>query len=560
MRYSSGALMMCILAALSGCGGGWDPALGTSKSGGASGTGGTGIVVTPASASVYQAQSIQFHAQVIGQSKQEVTWSLQDNFGTIDGTGLYTAPHDGYGTTVVVATSQAVPSAIGSVAVRVLPVQILVSPKSVTLAPGGMQQFATAVAGLSNPQVIWSLLDAGGGALSNSGYYIAPSNAGFYHVTATSVADTTRTGSATIAVTTSSSRFVPAQDMNVGRGFHTATLLPDGHVLVTGGIVGAADLCADGTPSAELYDPVAGVFAFTGMMTSPRYAHTATLLTNGRVLVAGGSGPAPIDCSDLGEPVLSSAELYDPTNGTFIATGQMGQARVGHTATLLLNGQVLIAGGGDTGGGDFPLYGTATTTAEIYDPLHSLFKPAGKMVVARFGHTASLLSNGKVLITGGAVTSLGQPTNTAEIYDPATDSFAATGSMSTSRSGHTATMLTDGTVLIAGGYTTFTNGTFVSTTSAEIYDPATGQFRATSNMGLPRFSHTATLLSTGLVLIAGGGDSTAELYDPVAGSFSPAAAMQTSPSGHTATWLQNQRVLVTGGEAFPPMATAEVYR
>jgi hypothetical protein len=182
------------------------------------------------------------------------------------------------------------------------------------------------------------------------------------------------------------------------------------------------------------------------------------------------------------------------------------------------------------------------------------------MAVARFGHTASLLSNGKVLITGGSDTSLGQPAKTAEIYDPATDSFTATGAMSTPRSGHTATVLTDGTVLISGGYTAFANGTFISTTSAEIYDPAAKQFRPTSNMGVARCSHTATLLSTGLVLIAGGGDSTAELYDPVAGSFSPTAAMQTSRSGHTATWLQNQTVLLTGGEAFPPVATAELYR
>src|SRR5579864_2546087 len=122
MRFLSTGLII-IVAILSGCSGGGDP-----PNGGSSGGRHTSVVVTPANGSVYQAQTIQFQAQVIGQSNQTVIWRLQDNFGTIDSTGLYTAPHDGYGTTAVIATSQAVPDAIGSVNVNVLPVQVIISP------------------------------------------------------------------------------------------------------------------------------------------------------------------------------------------------------------------------------------------------------------------------------------------------------------------------------------------------------------------------------------------------------------------------------------------------
>ena len=184
-----------------------------------------------------------------------------------------------------------------------------------------------------------------------------------------------------------------------------------------------------------------GTFTPTGTMVSPRGNHTATLLNNGKVLITGGSLLTPVD-GRIVESVLSSAELYDPATGTFAATGNMSTARVGHTATLLPNGQVLIAGIAV----DPPAFGSA----ELYDPSMGTFTLTGSMTIGRVGHTATLLSNGRVLITGGD--NGGDPLfASAEIYDPSAGTFTATGSMTIPRVEHTATLLSNGQVLIDGG-------------------------------------------------------------------------------------------------------------
>jgi hypothetical protein len=222
-------------------------------------------------------------------------------------------------------------------------------------------------------------------------------------------------------------------------------------------------------------------------------------------------------------------------------TGSMRIGRSGHSATLLLTGKVLVAGGGN---------GAPDSTAELYDPATQTFSPtAGNMTEARSGHTATLLTNqaaanyGKVLIVGSADTS-------AELYDPVSSTFVATGSMHHARTSPTATRLNTGKVLIAGGNTT--SGDLV----AELYDPASGTFSDTGSTTTPRTGHTATLLLSGKVLLAGGGTATAELYDPVAGTFSVTAGAMTEPrSGHTATLLgaadgaQNGDVLVIGTDS-----------
>jgi hypothetical protein len=239
-------------------------------------------------------------------------------------------------------------------------------------------------------------------------------------------------------------------------------------------------------------------------MTTARIVQTATLLNNGTVLVAGGG---------QGSGILSSAELFDPTTGTFSATGTMSANRNESTATLLTNGKVLVAGGFHV---DPTGFQSMLASAELYDPTMGTFSPTGSMSTARVQFTATLLKTGKVLVVGGngiIVGSHGSSGNlaTAELYDPATGSFSATGSMSTARSGHTATLLNDGEVLVAGG------GNYVAT--AELYDPTTGTFSAASNMVSGRFLQTATLLDTGKVLVAGGLSSgttalaSTELYD-----------------------------------------------
>jgi hypothetical protein len=295
----------------------------------------------------------------------------------------------------------------------------------------------------------------------------------------------------------------------------------------------------------------------TGSMGTPREAHRAILLNDGRVLVVGGmhwSGACARDrfcCPTCGAQLsaLASAELFDAGPGQFTPTGGMSAARVFLTATLLANGQVLITGGDDR-------RGTTYATAELFDPATGLFTLTGEMGVARSAHTATLLGNGKVLVAGGA----GATGNlsSAELFDPATGQFTPAGNMTTPRFFHTATRLDDGRVLLVGG-----DGGGEST--AELYDPATRAFTSTGGMSVGHVAHTATLLANGMVLVAGGASSagvtaTAELFNPVSGAFTLAGTMLSARESHTATRRTDGKVLVTGGIAGnTPLSAAELF-
>ena len=325
---------------------------------------------------------------------------------------------------------------------------------------------------------------------------------------------------------------VTTGSMSTARARHTATLLQNGRVLVAGGVNTSGDIIA-----AEIYDPNTQSFSPTNNMLHLRPEHTATLLKDGRVLIAGGH--------------TNSAEIYT-LNGTFVATGTMSKTRAGHSATLLPDGTVLIAGGDDTG------------TAEIFDPSNGTFTAtAGLMTTVRSDHTATLLNNGLVLLTGGFGSS--GALASAELYDPSTGHFTVTGSMAFSRTGQKATVLNDNTVLITGGVDPNTNTVAVA---AEIYNPGTRTFSTSGNMVQGVFSHTATLLLNGQVLVAGGivpngvGVFTAELYDSVRGTFTETGSLTTPRYEHTGTVLSDGTVLVVGGrpDGGTVLNTAELYQ
>jgi N-acetylneuraminic acid mutarotase len=326
---------------------------------------------------------------------------------------------------------------------------------------------------------------------------------------------------------------------------HTETLLLNGKVLVAGGNGNNGTL-----KSAELYDPVTGTWSNTGNLNTDRAFHTATLLPNGKVLVAGGFSCAPPPASCF---ALNSAELYDPATGTWSNTGNLDTARDSHTATLLSNGKILIAGGFLNGG--------ELNSAELYDPSTGIWSITGNLSTGREWHTATLLQNSKVLVAGGLGTSA--HLNSAELYDPATGTWSNTGNLNTAHELHTATLLPNGKVLVAAGFINFDTGQV--TNSSELYEPSTGTWNVTGNLNQGRAYHTATLLSGGKVLVAGGFfvdglpniTNSAELYDPATETWSSTASLNTGRRFHTATLLLNGKVLASGGG--PGGNTAELY-
>ncbi len=553
------ALAIAAVMGFGGCGGGSNPPRSSTPTPTPSLS--ISVTVTPNSITLSPGTTQSFTAAVTGTTNTAVTWGVQENSGgTIDSTsGLYTAPQNSTGTFHVVATSQANPAAKGIGAVTVQLPQLTISPTAVTLPPNGTQTFTASSVGSANNSVTWTMQETGGGQINGAGFYTAPNAVGFYHVIATSTEETTVTASATVTVTASSSRFTPTGSLNEARGLHTATLLPDNKVLVVYGSNSSSYTTATGyvgLSSIEVYDPGTGTFTeIVGEDGAGIFGHTATLLPNGKVLLAGGYVNSVWDYG--GSTSDNGANLYDSATGVFSGTGSMTANRGDHTATLLANGKVLIAGGADQ-----DPTGTGLASAELYDPSTGTFTQTGSMAVGRYLHTATQLQNGKVLIVGGVLTSASDPVATAEIYDPATGIFTMTGAMATARERHTATLLADGRVLIVGGTTSTGTGDFQPTTTVEVYNPSTGSFSVTGSMAEARTFHTATLLPNGKVLVAGGGgeNSTAEVYDPATGSFSITGGMEIGRSGHTATLLPNGSVLVSGGGIFAGLASAELYQ
>ncbi|MFE8604277.1 Kelch repeat-containing protein [Archangium violaceum] len=321
--------------------------------------------------------------------------------------------------------------------------------------------------------------------------------------------------------------------MSSPRFRHTATVLDNGQVLVAGGYASGG-----GSPplgSSEMFDPVTHTWSVVTSMVTARTQHSATLLMDGRVLVAGGE-------SRNGS--LASAEVFDPVTRNWSSTGSMIQARHDHTATLLKDGRVLVVGGGGSSG--------SLITAEVYDPHTGTWSTIASMTSARNGHIAELLNNGQVLAAGGA--NDGVFLDTAEVYDPATNRWSVVGSMAQPRGVHAAVLLKNGRVLVSGGEH---KGSYLST--AEVYDPATGLWSPVSSMSMAHTNHTMVLLPSGQALVSGGYGAglTAEVYNPNTQSWSSTRSMNQARAELAAVPLHNGQILVTGG--WGAGNTAEIY-
>jgi hypothetical protein len=309
--------------------------------------------------------------------------------------------------------------------------------------------------------------------------------------------------------------------------------------------------------SAELFDPSKNVFGAASSMKDAREDHTATVLPGGKIFIAGGEGASG--------RALSSAELYDPISGKFSAVAsKMDTARAEHTATLIsgcncpADGKILLAGGVSATGS----LGAILRSAELYDPATGKFNATGAMKATRARHSATLIASGplagNVLIAGGSSDESGGDVATAELYDPATGQFASTGSMSTPRENHSATWLSPsvvsgplaGSVLVAGG-----SDASAPSDSAEVFNPQTAAFSPVGAMTAVRTLQAAVLLANGKVLIAGGQSSdteflqSAELFDPAHATFAATGSMQNLHAGATATVLENGDALIAGGRS-----------
>ena len=514
----------------------------------------TGISITPPAASTPIGTPFTFTATgtysdgSTGNVSGSVTWlSSNGAVATVNASGIATPLV--VGTTNIMAWTGSIVS--NTVVLTVNPVPVIPSGPAVVTAvsaPGqvtltwspeinatsynlywgsssGITTASTKVAGVTSPYVLPGLTDG-------STYYFRVSTVNPLGETlAAEIFSYLYVGgepAGTFTVSTASTM--------VGSG----TLLPDGNVLFNNQLYNSA------TDSSS---PTAG-----SMSAGSRSRHTATLLPNGLVLIAGGATNTPSAVAS------STAELFNPATGTYSnSAGSMSQQRKYHSATLLPNGTVLIVGGMDASG-------VAAFSADIYDPATDTFSPtANSLTYARRSHTATLLPSGKVLITGGrdwSTTYL----YTAEIYDPATGLFTAlTSLMKRNRAEHTATLLPNGKVLLTGGYGG-TALTIAYNSNAELFDPATSGFTLlVSTMSNARWGHPATLLPNGKVLVTGGyfgsvtslGVSSADIYDPATNTFSATGTMTQKRHINTSTSLPNGKVLVNGGGA---LSTAELFQ
>jgi len=341
--------------------------------------------------------------------------------------------------------------------------------------------------------------------------------------------------------------FSDATQMNTARFLHSVAILQDGRVLLTGGMKAGAIA----QTSAEIYNPETNTFTLTtGSMSIKRISHVATALQDGRVLITGGRTATSVAAGGV---VLKSAEIYDPVTDTFTPTGDMNVARRSHTATLLSDGRVLIAGGGSgvSTGTTMPI-----ASCEIYDPQTGTFTLIGNMNFARQFHRAIVLKDGRVLLANGSTgAGTSAPTRKMEIYDPQANTFTYIGDSIYPRLAQGAVRMRDGRVLLIGAYYGVSGGV---APSCEIYDPNTNTFTATQSMHHPRIDIGGFLLPSGKVLVPAGAMTrgtppaplfhpTAEIYDPETQEWKFVGSLNLGRDEFSGVLLKDGRVFVSGG-------------
>lgn len=327
------------------------------------------------------------------------------------------------------------------------------------------------------------------------------------------------------------------------RDWHSATLLQDGSVLIAGGYASGTGA----TNKAERYIPAANAWLPVGDMVYERRQHAAALLADGKVLVVGGR--------DRHGVALGSAELYDPATGTWRQVGGLTTPRSDPTATLLPDGKVLVTGGAAPS--------ALTNAVEIFDPGKTAFDAGPSMLTGRAGHAATALPGGNVLITGGQLNGTGAPSGVqVERYDWARKEWQAVPGMNVARAWHRASLLNDGRVLVSGGH----NGSaFVN--SAEVLNAGLTAWSATAPMGTARGYHTSTTMHSGRVLVTGGdnagglADQSTEIYNPATNAWTSAGNMTLARHAQTSTLLHDGRVLIASGwsQALAYAAPSEIW-
>lgn len=340
--------------------------------------------------------------------------------------------------------------------------------------------------------------------------------------------------------------FVATGSLATARTNHTATLLADGRVLVAGG----EDYDYAPLASMEAFDRATGSFAKLADLIEPRSNHTATLLADGRVLVVGGGRTNSIG-GPAGEDVLATTELVDPVSSSVQPGAPLAFPRSHHTATILADGRVLVVGGASDGHVSSPSFGDALGSVEIYDPTAGTWREVSLLTTPRFLHTATLLGDGRVLVAGGSNANEEQILST-EVFDPATEVWAPGPSLAEARVFHAAAPLPDGGALVVAGK--LANIKFLAT--SERLTPSANSFDASAVLPESRTGLTLSVLSSGrLLATAGLHGSTAGfnlladayVFDPDADVWSPIGALATARVLHTSTTLPTGEVLVVGG-------------